>query len=141
VTRPPLRTQPTRPDTPPITRAEARHVVWHYAGRVPEPGEFTKQLIILIDMAGYENRRRLALAFPGLAAAVDIARNRPRGIRELERIAFGRPSAETVHDEPPDAAIENVGTAIEAIDLGIAHVAAANRDILRERIAGRRTAQ
>lgn len=131
--------QPTRPQTPTITPDEAAHVVWHFAGCAREPGEFTKQLIVLIVMADHANRRRLAAAFPGLAAAVDIAQNRPRGIRELERIAFGKPHMEQAagSGDAPREAIAHVNAAIGALDQSVAQVTAARRELGRER----RTAQ
>lgn len=76
-----------------IEAETARHVLFHY-GRPGgwKPGRFTVLLMDAIDAADVVHTARLATAYPELAAAMDIAANRPDGIDRLQRIA-GIPAA------------------------------------------------
>lgn len=71
-----------------IGAREAAHVLWHF--REPggvEPGNFVAKLIDAIAAADPGNRRRLGLAFPGYAVAVELALGDGSGIRVLQAIA------------------------------------------------------
>ncbi|MGM9380307.1 hypothetical protein [Streptomyces antibioticus] len=71
-----------------ITTDTARHVLFHY-GRPGghQPCRFTQLLMQAIDAADVVNTARLAVAYPELVAAMDIAANRPDGTARLQHIA------------------------------------------------------
>ncbi|MEU0940365.1 hypothetical protein [Embleya sp. NPDC005971] len=127
-----------------ITPTEAAHVVWYFAPPGRRPGAFTAQLIQLIDMAGHENGRRLALAFPGYSEAVRIAKNDPRGVRRLNRIAFGRDAEQGRSDDgtehPP---VDDLGAALETaalvVDDEIERLRRQNRATIEARLVAART--
>ncbi|MFE3202139.1 hypothetical protein [Embleya sp. NPDC059237] len=136
-----MRGQPmTHDEDVTITSTEAGHVVWFYRPPGLKPGPFAQGLITLIDMAGYENRRRLAAAFPGYAAAVHLARNDPKGIAKLERIAFGRHTGEFSNaDGGPTGLDEFLDTAARFVDDEIERLRTRDRTTIQDRIAQART--
>lgn len=127
-----------------ITPTEAAHVVWHFAPPGTEPGPFTKLLLLLLDMAGYENRRRLALAYPGYSEAVHIAKNDPHGIRRLNRIAFGRAAELSRSDggaehPPVDGLGSALETAVAVVDDEIERLRRQNKATIEARLVAART--
>lgn len=74
-----------------ISMDDAAHVLWFFAGGEGyRPGSFTESLISTMAKADSGNMARLALSFPGLCAAVSLAKNSPTGIETLRAIANGR---------------------------------------------------
>jgi hypothetical protein len=71
-----------------ITAQEARHVLAHFglSGGYPA-GAFTRTLIEAMTRADQGNLARLALGFPGYAAAVQLAQNDFGGADVLRGIA------------------------------------------------------
>lgn len=69
----------------------AAHVLHHYGhdGGYPA-GSFTRQLILLIDLADPSNQDRLAVGFPTYVAAVHAIQYDPDGTTRLKDIAAGR---------------------------------------------------
>lgn len=78
-------TKLTQPTIPPEA---ARHVLWFY-GRDGGAalGGFTQYLISVIDAAGLDDVALLANAYPGLVAAVLVAKLDPDGMAALQRVA------------------------------------------------------
>lgn len=70
--------------------ARAAHaVLWQY-DRTPgvlEPGAFIQALVAAMDQADPDNLRQLSYGFPGLAAAVQIAKGNTSGIGLLRAVA------------------------------------------------------
>lgn len=73
---------------PEIQPEEARNVL-HYFGHPQgwEAGSFTKKLLSAMANADMGNRHRLALGFPGLVGAMNLAQHELGGIDELLKIA------------------------------------------------------
>ena len=71
-----------------ITQDDAQHVLWYFrGGEGYRPGSFTESLISTMAKADNSNLTLLMLAYPGLCAAVSLAKNSPTGIETLRRIA------------------------------------------------------
>jgi hypothetical protein len=73
-----------------IARDEAHAVLWHYFPRTPglmEPGSFRQALIAAAVRADPQNLARLAIGFPGIAAAVALVANRDDGAARVAAIA------------------------------------------------------
>lgn len=70
-----------------IDRQDAQHVLWHFNGAAPKPGRFTEKLLEAYSSADPINRQRIALGFPSLASAFDLAANQMDGIAKLQEIA------------------------------------------------------
>lgn len=72
-----------------ITPDIARQVLWYYGDRKLgfEPGGFTHKLIGAAAHADSFNISKLALAFPEIAEAVNLAKNFPEGMDQLREIA------------------------------------------------------
>lgn len=75
---------------PEIQPEEARNVL-HYFGHPQgwEPGSFTRRLLTTIAHADHVNQARLALGFPELVAAMQIAQYEVGGIDRLLKLAEG----------------------------------------------------
>lgn len=73
-----------------VTAGDAHAVLWHFGSGGYEPGDFTKALVEVIVRADPANRACLALGFPGLVSAVQLAQGRLDGIARLQAIAEGR---------------------------------------------------
>lgn len=70
-----------------ISPEEASHVLWHFRAGDREHGSFFTALVDAIAKADPANRLRLAAAFPGECAAMDVAQNTENGLDLLRRIA------------------------------------------------------
>lgn len=70
-----------------IDSETAHHVLWHFDRGGYQPGTFTEHLMVAVSAADPANQARLALGFPELVAAVQIAQNEPDGIAQLHQIA------------------------------------------------------
>lgn len=74
-----------------ISQEDAQHVLWFFrGGEGYRPGSFTESLISTMAKADNSNLTLLMLAYPGLCAAVSLAKNSPTGIETLRWIADGR---------------------------------------------------
>ena len=73
-----------------ITTAEANHVLHLFGEGGYAAGHFTQKLMELMCFADNVNLERLALAFPGYAAAVRLAKYDMGGIARLKVIAEPR---------------------------------------------------
>lgn len=76
---------------PTISTDTAAHVLAHYGkpGGIPA-GDWTAQLITLIDQADITNLARFAAGFPGYAAAITAMKYDPDGVAYLQDIAARR---------------------------------------------------
>lgn len=78
-----------------VTAKDANDVLFHYYGPnyvgLMEPGSFVRALVRAMTAADPGNLARLAVGFPGLAAAVQIAAGRNDGVRRL-RVVAGLPA-------------------------------------------------
>ncbi|NYV73662.1 hypothetical protein [Streptomyces sp. UH6] len=72
-----------------ITRDDAQHVLYHFGHGGWRPGSGTTAIIHAFTAVDPNHFRRLALGFPGLAAAIWIAQNTEDGIDRLQQIADG----------------------------------------------------
>ncbi|MDT0435674.1 MULTISPECIES: hypothetical protein [Streptomyces] len=73
-----------------ITAADAVHVLQHFGHSTPGPDRratFRGRLTALVAEADHANRMALATGYPGLVAAVQLARTSPTGISTLRTIA------------------------------------------------------
>lgn len=66
-----------------VSLEDAAHVLWNFNQGGYEPGSFTRKLLDAWGSADYVNSARLAEAFPGLGAAIEISQ-RPGGIERLK---------------------------------------------------------
>ena len=62
---------------------------WHLTGQGPEPGSFSKALVLAVQRADIMNRARLATQYPGLVAAYEMAVGSATGLDTLVVIAKG----------------------------------------------------
>ncbi|WP_101897186.1 hypothetical protein [Embleya scabrispora] len=122
-----------------ISPTEAAHVLWYFAPPGRRPGSFTEQLIALINMAGQENRRRLARAYPGYAAAVHMIKTDPRGTQRLTDIAYGRKPEKALPGGTHPSTDELHGAAARAVDDEIDRLRTGDRAAIERRIAAART--
>ena len=72
-----------------ITRDEAAHVLNFFGGGGYPAGSFVRALLDALSKADPGNRGRLALAFPGYAEAVQLAKEHTGGMDHLARILRG----------------------------------------------------
>ena len=70
-----------------ISVEDARAAVWFFDGDGYRPGSFTLGLVTAISLADMPNRFRLALGFPGLVAAVVLAKDMTYGMTWLRERA------------------------------------------------------
>lgn len=82
----PSQPSPRLPDESFLTREIAAHVVYAYTGNGYPAGSFFRHLIAALVSADPANHRRLALAYPGYAYAVHLARDTHGGISYLTAI-------------------------------------------------------
>lgn len=78
-----------------VSRADAQHVLFvcGHEGQGRPPGSFTTALITAIRLADTRHRARLARAYPGLVAAVQLATDSAHGIELLGAIAHPKETA------------------------------------------------
>lgn len=70
----------------PCTADDAANVLWYFGMGGYPGGSFTKSLLEAWARADCSNKARLALVFPGLAYAIELA-NLPGGVERLKEIA------------------------------------------------------
>lgn len=70
-----------------ISSETANHVLAHFGRGGYEAGTFTQHLLSAISAADPANQARLALGFPELVAAVQLAQYEFDGIDRLQQIA------------------------------------------------------
>lgn len=86
---------------PSIPAEVAAHVLFHY-GRCGYPaGDWTADLISLIDRADMANRAKLTDTFPNYGAAIALAKYNEEGIATLQRIARGKTVPVTFNPNVP----------------------------------------
>jgi hypothetical protein len=98
-----------------VGESDAHAVLWNYdrTPGVAEPGSFVQALVAAMDKADPDNLRRLAYGFPGLSAAVQLAKGHRDGIARLRALA-GLP------DQPP---AEDVAASAEDVEAAAEDVA------------------